>query len=92
MPDHVHFFATPEGDESKSLSSFVGYWKRSTAIRLRRILPCFRWQREFFDHLLRNEESYGQKWAYVRLNPVRGKLVQSAAQWPYQGEVVPLRW
>jgi hypothetical protein len=29
------------------------------------------WQREFFDHLLRSEESYDQKWNYVRENPVR---------------------
>jgi putative transposase len=29
------------------------------------------WQREYFDHLLRSDESYAQKWDYVRDNPVR---------------------
>src|SRR5438067_9485211 len=35
-----------------------------------------------FDHLLRSEESYDQKWNYVRDNPVRANLAQSAAEWP----------
>ena len=46
------------------------------------------WQPGFFDHLLRNDESYAQKWEYVRQNPVRAGLVKSAEDWPYQGEVV----
>ncbi|HEY4270535.1 MAG TPA: hypothetical protein VGM65_00875 [Candidatus Udaeobacter sp.] len=41
-----------------------------------------------FDHLLRNDESYTQKWEYVRENPVRAGLVPLAADWPYQGEFV----
>jgi len=36
------------------------------------------WQRGFFDHLLRSDESYAEKWNYVRENPVRAGLAQSA--------------
>jgi hypothetical protein len=39
-----------------------------------------------FDHVLRNDESYSQKWEYVRKNPVRAGLVQRTDDWPYQGE------
>jgi hypothetical protein len=42
----------------------------------------------FFDHLLRSNESYSQKWNYVRENPLRAGLVKSAADWPYQGEII----
>ncbi len=42
----------------------------------------------FFDHLLRNDESYAQKWEYVRQNSVRAGLVESPEDWPYQGEIV----
>src|SRR5580765_8810644 len=38
MPDHVHFFCTPER-EAKPLSDFVGAWKRYTS---RRINPLLR--------------------------------------------------
>lgn len=93
MPDHVHFFASPTGDEAKSLSSFVGFWKRGTAAAIRcSHLPGFAWQAEFFDHLLRRNESYSQKWEYVRMNPVRAGLVSRAEDWPYQGEVEALDW
>jgi REP element-mobilizing transposase RayT len=47
-----------------------------------------RWQPGFFDHLIRNDESYGEKWNYVRENPVRAGLVTNADDWPYQGEIV----
>ena len=45
------------------------------------------WQPGFFDHLLRRNESYAQKWDYVWRNPVRAKLVAKPEDWPYQGEV-----
>ena len=46
------------------------------------------WQRGFFDHLLRSAESYGQKWNYVRENPVRAGLVAQPEDWPYAGEII----
>jgi REP element-mobilizing transposase RayT len=92
MPDHVHFFAAPADRSPKGLSAYLRYWKRSTAHEIRRSLPTFAWQREFFDHLLRSAESYGEKWEYVRENPVRAGLVADASQWPFQGEIAPLAW
>ena len=49
------------------------------------------WQDGFFDHLIRNSESYGQKWAYVHENPVRKGMVAKAEDWPFGGEIVPIR-
>ena len=49
------------------------------------------WQEEFFDHVLRSAESYGEKWNYVRNNPVRAGLVANADNWSWQGEVEELR-
>ena len=46
------------------------------------------WEEGFFDHILRSDESYLQKWNYVRENPVRAGLVKSEVDWPYQGEIV----
>lgn len=48
------------------------------------------WQEGFFDHVLRNSESYSQKWEYVRMNPVRAGLCKKPEDWPYQGEIVGL--
>jgi REP element-mobilizing transposase RayT len=45
------------------------------------------WQKGFFDHVLRSEESYEEKWRYVRQNPVRAGLIKRPEEWPYQGEI-----
>ena len=49
------------------------------------------WQKGFFDHILRASESYSQKWLYVAENPVRAGLVKNRTEWPWQGEIHPLR-
>jgi len=90
MPDHAHFFCAeqPAGAQ-RSLSQFMGFWKEWTAKRLCQhlsISPPF-WQKQFFDHVLRNDESYGDKWAYVRDNPVRAGLATKWDDWIYQGFV-----
>jgi len=46
----------------------------------------------FFDHVLRNEESYEEKWHYVRENPVRAGLVKDREEWPFWGEIFDLRY
>jgi len=83
MPDHVHLFV--RGDPGFVLSKWVSGLKRamSVAVEKHRL-----WQPGFFDHVLRSAESYSEKWHYVRENPVRAELVDDAAKWPYQGEVV----
>jgi REP element-mobilizing transposase RayT len=48
------------------------------------------WQCRFFDHVLRSDESYAQKWNYVRDNPVRAGLVTNADDWPYAGEIITI--
>jgi len=50
------------------------------------------WQRGFFDHVLRSEESYSEKWEYVRDNPIRASLCEHVADWPFQGEIEVLRF
>ena len=47
--------------------------------------------REYFDHVLRSDESYSEKWDYVRENPVRAGLVRSANDWPYFGSIASLQ-
>jgi len=87
MPDHVHLFR--RGGDDFRLGHWIGLLKQvlGKAAKLPRA-NTHPWQEGFFDHVLRSNESYAQKWNYVRENPVRARLVGSAADWPYQGEIV----
>jgi REP element-mobilizing transposase RayT len=87
MPDHVHFFVSPkirEGDLSRFVQTFRSFVTKSLRPQG---YPYPLWQREFFDRLLRREESYEEKWQYVCANPVRHGLVTDVSQWPYAGEL-----
>ena len=53
-------------------------------------IPAPHWQKGFFDHVMRSEESYSEKWLYVAENPVRKRLAAHPEGWPYQGEIYPL--
>ncbi len=90
MPDHVHFFCAedPSG-EARDLSTFIKRWKEwtSKALISKRSVSAPVWQKGFFDHILRRDESYAEKWYYVRENPVRAGLVERWEDWPYQGFV-----
>jgi putative transposase len=87
MPDHVHLFV--RGGCNFRLGAWVGALKQTLAKAgvLTRAKGQV-WQEGFFDHVLRSNESYSQKWNYVRENPVRAGLVKSATDWAYQGEIV----
>jgi len=86
MPDHLHFFV--RGDQNFVLGNWVKGLKRAILKAFPNEKDHSLWQPGFFDHLLRNDESYAQKWEYVRENPVRAGLVHCSEDWPYQGEIV----
>ncbi len=88
MPDHVHFFCSPEID-AKPLPTFMQAWKQWSSKRIVTDLKIGGaiWQPEFFDHVLRSSESYSQKWDYVRENPVRAGLVSKTDDWPWHGKI-----
>lgn len=90
MPDHAHLFvALP------SLGITLEKWVQSLRAVIGKELLGIgfqkpHWQEGFFDHVLRNHESYSQKWDYVRMNPVRAGLSDTPEAWPYQGEIMSL--
>lgn len=89
MPDHLHFFVDT-GDEVL-LSDWMKSLKNSLSKTLRKHHHASpHWQKGFFDYLVRSENSYQEKWLYVRENPVRAKLVSVPDDWPYQGEIESL--
>jgi len=89
MPDHLHFFVC--GPDNFELRRWIALLKQFLAKRIVRAPSADPiWQRGFFDHILRSDESYAQKWNYVRENPVRAGLVSNADYWPYAGEIITI--
>jgi putative transposase len=83
MPDHVHLFVAgpPEFD--------LGAWVRILKLTLSGAITAPRphWQEGAFDHLIRSNESYAEKWEYMRQNPVSAGFVTTPEAWLFQGEL-----
>lgn len=77
MPDHLHglFSFSPE----VSMRGVIADWKRFLARRCGVV-----WQRDFFDHRIRQDESESEKWNYIRMNPVRKGFVANPDAWSFQ--------
>jgi REP element-mobilizing transposase RayT len=77
MPDHAHALLSfpPSG---KSMQSVLSKWKERVAKEV-----GIDWQRDFFEHRLRHDESRVEKADYILQNPVRKQLVARVGEWPF---------
>lgn len=90
MPDHIHLFVAFPPTET-TLSKWIQMLRTVLGKELMRLgIQKPHWQEVFFDHVLRSSESYGQKWDYVRSNPVRAGYCLEPEGWAYQGEIVSI--
>jgi REP element-mobilizing transposase RayT len=76
MPDHVHLVLS--FSEEALIAKSIRNWKHWMAHEF-----GFHWQRDFFEHRLRDHESFVQKLDYVLQNPVRAGLVADWNDWPF---------
>jgi REP element-mobilizing transposase RayT len=76
MPDHLHALLSfpPSVEMPKVISNWKKYVSRTLAIE---------WQRECFDHRLRDENALRDKAEYIWQNPVRANLVKEPSEWPH---------
>jgi putative transposase len=87
MPDHLHLFVCiPPG--TVGLSMWMKSLKNALSKHWRvRGIDAPHWQKGFFDHVIRSNESHAEKWKYMQDNPVRAGLVSDARDWPYAGSI-----
>jgi len=83
MPDHIHLLITPY--EQYCLPRIMNRIKNVSAhsinARLGRHGPLGR--REYFDHILRSDESRRTKGESIVMNPVRRGLVETPDEYPW---------
>ena len=76
MPDHLH--AMVSFQRKDGLKQTISSWKSFTARKL-----SIHWQRDFFDHRIRDHHEYVKKCSYILNNPIRAGLCHSNECWPY---------
>ncbi|HTY88377.1 MAG TPA: transposase [Candidatus Acidoferrum sp.] len=82
MPNHVHVVVWPR--PGQTLSSIEHSWKSFTASQTSKMLGRVGrhfWQKETYDHLIRNEQERSRLCAYVADNPVKAGLCARPEEW-----------
>jgi|JI6StandDraft_1071083.scaffolds.fasta_scaffold00973_17 putative transposase len=92
MPDHMHLLwigVTETSDQRKA----ARFFRRHVNELLDRVLPGTRFQKQAYDHVLRQHEKGGDAvremaW-YILQNPVRAGLVKRTEEWRYLNSMLP---
>src|SRR5438067_1972670 len=81
MPDHLHLLLTPAAD--RSLERAMQLIKGGFSYRLGKAKRGLVWQEGFTNHRIRDEQDYEHHAEYIRMNPVRARLVERPEMYPY---------
>jgi putative transposase len=85
MPEHLHTIITGQTDGAdtwKAICRFkqrTGYWLSQNSSVI--------WQSDFYDHIIRRDESFANQIRYIVNNPVRRGLVENWEDYPFTGSI-----
>ena len=82
MPNHVHFIAIPEKEDSLAKTFNAAHMRYAHYFNKKSGLVGHLWQGRFYSCILDENHLYAAV-RYVENNPVRGKLVKKAWDWEW---------
>jgi putative transposase len=87
MPDHLHIIL--EGTKERSdLWKMMCMFKQRTGYVLKtKTKEEFKWQKDFWDHIHRDEDYLPEQILYIAENPVRKKLCKEWKDYKYAGSL-----
>jgi len=88
MPDHLHAIIAFPRDPG--MQTIISNWKKFVAGK-----HGLDWQRDFFDHRLRDHHELEEKTSYILMNPVRKGLCDRVEEWVWvyhPNDRPPPRW
>ena len=89
MPDHLHciIWHHGAGENTKSVINVIGGYKSLCAVAWRRHLKAISaeysghfWQKNFYDHIIRNEKDLDAQRTYMLNNPLAAALKQGKTE------------
>ncbi|WP_337866381.1 transposase [Ignavibacterium sp.] len=77
MPNHFHgiFILSNENNQSVTISNVIGGFKSLTTITIHKLgIKDFKWQRSFYDRIIRDEKELFYIRQYIEQNPLRWEI------------------
>jgi len=86
MPNHQHLIVTGKKSNSDIWKAIVSY-KQETGFWMLKNTIGIKWQKDFYDHVIRSHEDIASQVKYILDNPVRKGLVTSWKEYPFKGSI-----
>ncbi len=86
MPDHLHLVLFGVKDDANLWKAVVQF-KQKTGFYLKKDCSQFQWQKDFYDHIIRQDENLLTQIRYILDNPVRRGLVNNWNDYPLIGSI-----
>ena len=87
MPDHIHLIIQGKNEKSDVIE-VINMFKQRTGFWFYQNSKNIRWQKDYYDHIIRNEKDIGNQVNYILYNPVRKGLVNYWKEYKYKGSTV----
>lgn len=87
MHDHAHFILGGN-DSNSEVKKCLNMFKQKTGFYIAKNLKDIRWQKDYYDHILRSEENLETHIKYILNNPVRAGLSEYWKKYPFKGSTV----
>ncbi len=87
MPDHLHLMLSGN-DSNSNVKKCLEMFKQKTGFYLSHKENNIKWQKDYFDHIIRNEEDLENQLNYILNNPVRLGLIDNWKNYPFKGSTV----
>jgi putative transposase len=87
MPDHVHLVLGGNNSNS-NLKKCLEMFKQKSGYYFSRNTQDIRWQKDYYDHILRSEENLEIHLRYILNNPIRAGIIDYWKRYPYKGSTI----
>jgi len=72
MPNHMHLLINKHDNLDINISQYINVLKTFSSRDIKKTgLSNFKWQKSFFDHIVRDEDDYYNRIKYIRENPIK---------------------
>ena len=86
MPNHLHIIIHGLSDAADTWRAMVDFKQLSGYWFSKNNYPV-KWQKDFYDHIIRKNEDLAAQIQYIWDNPVRKKLVSDWKEYPFIGAI-----
>lgn len=87
MPEHLHFIIGGKIEDANT-KICMDMFKKKTGFWLSKNMSSFKWQKDYYDHILQRQESLEIQIKYILMNPVRKGIVDHWKSYKFKGSTV----